>query len=203
MTFEEYQEEHLQGQSGEFIRLVRMGWNARGSYGNQQGILDGSDSSQEILDDSGDMRAAFERDYSEDGKWPKAVERNKAGDYKFVGASAAWETWQRAWAARKDHVAEAGKMAPNMLPIAQRKIEQMGGEVMGVVVRNEAGALAAVTDMGRVTWLDDAVAGPVGDGAQGCGAGDRGRCTCVLVGQKRQIRMGYRHEHPARREGAG
>ena len=29
-VFEEYQKEHLQGQSGEFIRLVRMGWNARG-----------------------------------------------------------------------------------------------------------------------------------------------------------------------------
>jgi len=66
-----------------------------------------------------------------------------------------------------DHVSDASKMVPEMLPIAQRKIEQMGGEVMGVVVRNEAGALAAVTDMGRVTWLDDAVAGPVGDGAQG------------------------------------
>ena len=66
-----------------------------------------------------------------------------------------------------DHVSDASKMVPEMLPIAQRKIEQMGGEVMGVVVRNEAGALAAVTDMGRVTWLDDAVAGPVGDSAQG------------------------------------
>jgi len=54
-----------------------------------------------------------------------------------------------------------------LLPIAEKKIRQMGGEAMGVVVRNEAGALAAVTDMGRVTWLDDAVAGPVGDSAQG------------------------------------
>ena len=36
MTFEEYQEKHLQGQSGEFIRLVRMGWNARGSYGDTE-----------------------------------------------------------------------------------------------------------------------------------------------------------------------
>ena len=60
-----------------------------------------------------------------------------------------------------DHVSDASKMVPEMLPIAQRKIEQMGGEVMGVVVRNEAGALAAVTDLGRVTWLDDCVGGPV------------------------------------------
>jgi len=35
-VFEEYQKEHLQGQSGEFIRLVRMGWNARGSYGDTE-----------------------------------------------------------------------------------------------------------------------------------------------------------------------
>jgi len=50
---------------------------------------------------------------------------------------------------------------PGLSPLAKRKIEQMGGEVMGVVVRNEAGALAAVTDLGRVTWLDDCVGGPV------------------------------------------
>jgi|GEM_PF-3348292 len=54
-----------------------------------------------------------------------------------------------------------------LLPIAEKKIRQMGGEAMGVVVRRDDGELVAVTDSGRVTRLDDAVAGPVGDSAQG------------------------------------
>jgi len=36
MTFEQFEREHLQGQSGEFIRLVRMGWNARVNYGDTE-----------------------------------------------------------------------------------------------------------------------------------------------------------------------
>jgi len=96
VTFEEYQEEHLQGQSGEFIRLVRMGWNARGAYGgtNETGVT-GHDA-----------------------------------------------------------------VTVSMLPVGRRKAESIG-EPMGVIVRNEAGALAAVTDLGRVTRLDDCVGGPV------------------------------------------
>ena len=45
MTFEEYAQKHLgtAGLSYGAIELVRMGWNARGSYGNPQGTLDGSD----------------------------------------------------------------------------------------------------------------------------------------------------------------
>lgn len=50
---------------------------------------------------------------------------------------------------------------PGLSSLAKRKMAQMGGALIGVVVQNEAGALAAVTDMGRVTWLDDCVAGPV------------------------------------------
>lgn len=44
MTFEEYAQKHLgtAGLSFEGIELVRMGWNARGSHGNCQGILDSS-----------------------------------------------------------------------------------------------------------------------------------------------------------------
>ena len=58
-------------------------------------------------------------------------------------------------------------MNVELLPIAEKKIRQMGGEAMGVVVRRDDGILVAVTDSGRVTRLDDAVAGPVGDSAQG------------------------------------
>ena len=58
-------------------------------------------------------------------------------------------------------------MNVELLPIAEKKIRQMGGEAMGVVVRRDDGILVAVTDSGRVTRLDDAVAGPVRDGAKG------------------------------------
>lgn len=44
MTFEEYAQKHLgtAGLSFSAMELVRMGWNARGSHGNCQGILDSS-----------------------------------------------------------------------------------------------------------------------------------------------------------------
>lgn len=42
MTFEEYEEKHLHDLNHEARRLVRMGWNARASHGNPQGILDSS-----------------------------------------------------------------------------------------------------------------------------------------------------------------
>lgn len=48
-------------------------------------------------------------------------------------------------------------MNVDMQKDAERKIKQMAGTPCGVLVRNEAGALAAVSDMGRVTWLDDCV----------------------------------------------
>lgn len=47
----------------------------------------------------------------------------------------------------------------SMLPLGRRKAEFIG-EPMGVIVRNDAGALAAVTDLGRATWLPEYVAGP-------------------------------------------
>ncbi|MCK7542921.1 hypothetical protein MLC59_01890 [Marinobacter bryozoorum] len=39
-------------------------------------------------------------------------------------------------------------------PIAESKIRQLGGDVCGVLVRNEAGAWVAVSEGGRVMWLD-------------------------------------------------
>lgn len=39
-------------------------------------------------------------------------------------------------------------------PIAEKKIEQMGGEVFGVVIRDKRGRFATVSEMGFVTWLD-------------------------------------------------
>lgn len=61
-----------------------------------------------------------------------------------VNEDVAYEVWQAARAQR----------APTTQG-AKSKVEQMGGKVVGVLVENEAGALAAVHDLGRVTWLDD------------------------------------------------
>lgn len=43
---------------------------------------------------------------------------------------------------------------PNLSRIAQKKLDQMGATVHGVLVKNGAGAWVAVSDAGRVMWLD-------------------------------------------------
>lgn len=40
------------------------------------------------------VRLAFERWFSDDGKWPKAVERGAGGCYMLASAQAAWEAWK-------------------------------------------------------------------------------------------------------------
>jgi len=60
-----------------------------------------------------------------------------------------WWSWQ---------VKGGGKPEPQANPV----IALMGGTVCGSLVRNEAGALAAVSVDGRITWLDDAVVGQSG-----------------------------------------
>ena len=40
------------------------------------------------------IRQRFENWYSENGKWPKAVERDSKGDYKLMQACAAWIAWR-------------------------------------------------------------------------------------------------------------
>ncbi|GGE75611.1 hypothetical protein GCM10011533_29980 [Streptosporangium jomthongense] len=66
MTFEEYELEHLQSIGPEARRMVRMGWNARGSLGNCQQNLVSSDhfrdatkKSQGNLILAGDITDAF------------------------------------------------------------------------------------------------------------------------------------------------
>lgn len=61
-----------------------------------------------------------------------------------IEESVALEIWE---AARAE--------SSNLSGIAQQKLDQMGGTVHGVLVKNEAGAWAAVSDEGRVMWLDD------------------------------------------------
>jgi len=60
--------------------------------------------------------------------------------------NAIWQGWQAA--------------RPKFTALCHSKTKQIGSPV-GYLVQNEAGALAAVHNLGRVTWLDDCVAGPV------------------------------------------
>lgn len=39
------------------------------------------------------LRTAFERWYSEDGRYPKAVERDPNGQYVLISAGNAWDVW--------------------------------------------------------------------------------------------------------------
>ncbi len=49
-----------------------------------------SSSPEKIIEE----RAAFEKYYSEDGLWPKAIERSHSGGYRLMQAQAAWDIWQ-------------------------------------------------------------------------------------------------------------
>ena len=46
-----------------------------------------------------DIRAAFEKWFSEGDIWPGALVRNEDGCYRLMQTQAAWVTWQAAYAA--------------------------------------------------------------------------------------------------------
>lgn len=50
---------------------------------------------------------------------------------------------------------------PNLKPIAESKVRQLGGDVCGVLVRTEDSEVMAVSEHGRCTRLDAGVMGPV------------------------------------------
>lgn len=47
------------------------------------------------------MREAFEYWFSDQGKYPKSIEKGINGNYKLMAAYSAWATWQAAWRAAK------------------------------------------------------------------------------------------------------
>jgi len=47
------------------------------------------------------------------------------------------------------------KLYPNLSRAAQKRLDDMGATAQGVLVTNQAGAWAAVSDTGRVMWLDE------------------------------------------------
>lgn len=71
---------------------------------------------------------------------------------KIEDGRAAFHLWQDEYEALQSAMATN---AGGLSTIAQSKLEQMGATVHGVLVKNEAGAWAAVSDAGRVMWLDD------------------------------------------------
>lgn len=74
-------------------------------------------------------RDAFEHWFSDEGKSPRAVERN--GDcYKLMQAHAAWQAWQAAWNHRAPTLTES--LARNLLD------PEMYGHAVTAEIRNAA-----------------------------------------------------------------
>jgi hypothetical protein len=53
------------------------------------------------MDNRDPVRAAFEKWFSEDGKFPRATERSDRGEYLLAQAASSWTAWQAAWAAAR------------------------------------------------------------------------------------------------------
>lgn len=108
MTFEEYAQKHLgtAGLSYSAIELVRMGWNARGSHGNCQGILDSSGCEVSItpeMIEAGAQRLVAWEDGSEwPDSWSSMVVAAARNDAERVLRSAL--------DVRTDHFRDATKM---------------------------------------------------------------------------------------------
>jgi hypothetical protein len=108
VTFEEYAQKHLgtAGLSFSAMELVRMGWNARGSHGNCQGILDSSGSEASItpeMIEAGAQRLVAWEDGSEwPDSWSPMVVAAARNDAERVLRSAL--------NARADHIADDSKM---------------------------------------------------------------------------------------------
>jgi hypothetical protein len=91
-------------------------------------------------------RETFERTVK--SKWSDSYsfERAAFGGYADEVLEGMWWAWQI--------------NCPQFTALCHSKTKQIGNPV-GYLVENEAGGLAAVHNLGRVTWLDDCVAGRV------------------------------------------
>jgi len=106
MTFEEYEEKHLHDLNHEARRLVRMGWNARASHGNCQGILDSSASEVSITPEMIEAGAQRLVAWEENSEWPDSW------DSMTVAAARndAERVLRSALNVRADHIPDATKM---------------------------------------------------------------------------------------------
>ena len=86
-------------------------------------------------------RAAFERWYSDGGKWPQSVERNSSGEgYKYAGAASAWTAWKAAAAAdlslRVELLAVLARLCE--LNAAERPMAKVWGAAQALVDSHKA-----------------------------------------------------------------
>lgn len=98
-----------------------------------------------------DSRETFERTVTATWSDSYSLKRAASGDYVDEILDGMWWAWQI--------------NCPQFTALCHSKTKQIGKPV-GFLVQNEAGGLAAVHNLGRVTWLDDCVAGPVEQAAR-------------------------------------
>jgi len=67
---------------------------------------------------SEEMRKAFEEWFSDGGKWPSSIERDKNGNYKYAVASNQWNVWQAA-------LTHAQQAAPKPEVVNEDEIKQL------------------------------------------------------------------------------
>lgn len=74
-------------------------------------------------------REKFEARMSDNGKWPKAIEKDSEGNYKLMHTYSAWVTWQDAWLAGRESMRDEALQecwydkTPKDIADAIRKIE--------------------------------------------------------------------------------
>lgn len=92
-------------------------------------------------------REAFESWFSEEGKWPSAVEQNPDGNYKLCSAHSAWVSWQAGWSSCQGFLDTSvlRAAAPDMYEALQQAITSMqdsGYQNSHVAIRAGKAALA-------------------------------------------------------------
>lgn len=132
MTFEEYAQTHLgtAGLSFEGIELVRMGWNARGSHGNCQGVLDSSGCEVSVtpeMIEAGAQRLVAWEDGSEwPDSWSPMVVAAARNDAERVLRSAL--------NARADHISDDRKMVQGSLSMMGNFTDEDGTNFQRAIV---------------------------------------------------------------------
>ncbi|MCL1485171.1 DHHA1 domain-containing protein (plasmid) [Marinobacter sp. M3C] len=113
--------------------------------------------------------------------------------------------WEGEISASCPEIPDGSGSALGFTALCHSKSRQIGKPV-GFLVENEAGGLAAVHNLGRVTWLDDCVAGPVEKAASAQDGGEPVAWLCVYpdgsafgaVTEQRSVDVWIRRESDGR-----
>lgn len=88
------------------------------------------------------MRSEFEANMTDDGTWPRAVERCADGEYLLMSAQIAWTTWQAAWQAACAQ--QSAQSQQDALDAARyRWLEKSAAEIYGVY-KSEDGEISTI-----------------------------------------------------------